>query len=234
MSPAATDLDPARPLVSRMSSEGGFTLIELLVSMAIFMVVIGGLLTFIIVELNQGNTIESRSLVVEHTQAGLNQLTQDLNDAVYQVGSTSVYDSVTLAQETKGTGLCTTTTCTLLSFDIPNTSNSDASETVTWTCPYSASPSTSSVGNCVRQVGGSGASSPEMTGIESVAFYGLSTTTPPACLTAALTAATNPAGLCITIDAADISARNSTGSVSVAGNSTPIVIQGGADLTNFQ
>jgi Tfp pilus assembly protein PilW len=229
MPPVATNPTAPAAAGAVLRSEHGFTLIELLVAMVTAVVVLGGLLTFIITSLDQGNTIASRSAAVQQAQAGLNQLTQDLGEAI---GS----DAVTLSQESKGitapgtTEECTTTTCTVLSFDIPNAGSSDAAESVAWTCPYvpPASLPTANVGSCTRQVGGSsGAAIAEMTGIESVAFFSGSSSTTP------LTSASDPAYLGIAVDAADISQRNPTGTVSVSGMTSPIVIQTGVDLRNF-
>jgi prepilin-type N-terminal cleavage/methylation domain-containing protein len=199
------------------SSESGFTLIELLVSMVLALVVAGSVMWFMIISLDQGNTIESRSNSAIHAQAGLNQLTRDLSEAV---GS----DSVTVSE---------TVTTTSIAFDIPNPTSLDVPESITWTCPYSATPTAAGGGACTRQVGGSsGPRAEEMTGIESATFAPVSSTG-SAMTVNTTTSASNPAYIGITLDVEVASLRGTTQTATVAGDTAPIIVKSGADLRNF-
>lgn len=202
--------------MTRLRREDGFTLIEMVIAGPLAALIVGALLTFMIVSLDQGDAVVSRSYSAIQAQTGLGKLTQDLSEAIAS-------DQVTMSQ--------TSTTATA-TFDIPNPSSSDAAESVTWTCPYSSSPTTSSVGTCTRQVS-SGAVVQEIAGVESAAFAPVSSTGSTIGLTSTPTAL-SPVYIGITLDVEDASQLNRTHTPSVVlGNSTPIVVKSSVDLRNF-
>ena len=201
--------------MTRLRNEDGFTLIEVLITFPIAMVVAVGLMWFTLTALHQGDAAEGRASSAIQAQAGLNRLTQDLSEAI---GA----DDVTMSQ---------TASSVTVTFDIPNPSNSDAAEAVTWTCPYSAAPVASSVGHCTRQVA-SGSAVQVMSGIESATFAPVSSTGSAIALTTTPTALA-PAYLGITLDVAVLSQLNPTQTTTVSGIAAPVIVQAGVDLRNF-
>lgn len=202
-------------VMTRWQGDAGFTLIEMLIAALITAVIVGGLLTFMVVSLDQGDAVVSRAYSAIQAQTGLAKLTQDLSEAIAS-------NQVTMSQ--------TSTTATA-TFDIPDPSNADAAESVTWTCPYSASPSVSSVGACTRQVG-SGSAESAITGIESASFAPASSTGSAIALTSTPTAL-SPAYIGITLDVRDSSQLDRAQATSVLGITNPIVVKSGVDLRNF-
>jgi Tfp pilus assembly protein PilV len=201
--------------VTRLAREEGFTMIEVLITLPLAMVVAVGLMWLTITSLHQGDAADSRASSTIQAQVGLNRLTQDLSEAI-------AANNVTMSQ---------TASSVTVTFDIPDPSNADAAEAVTWTCPYSAAPAASLFGSCTRKVG-SGSTMTEITGIESAAFAPLSASGSAIALTSTPTAYA-PAYIGITLDLAVVSQLNPKQTTTVQGVSTPIVVQGGVDLRNF-
>ena len=200
---------------ARSASESGFTLIELVIAMALTVVIAGAMLTFMITSLHQGNEISSHAAATGQAEQGLEQLVQDLRDAMAQNASGSAL-SVQVSNPTSAT--------TAISFDIPTPGADTTPQTDTWTCP---STGATTEGTCTRSIAG-GSARQEIRGVVSATFAPLSSSG------VALTLpATNPSYIGITLDVQVTSQIDSTQSHVVTGITTPIIVQTGADLRTF-
>lgn len=214
----ARRLGGKRGVTGRLRCQRGFTLIELLWAMALGVFVFGGLTAFMIVSLDRGTSISSLAESSAQAQSGLNRLTSDLGEAIGSPQTVTVSETSTTAS---------------ISFDIPDASNADAAEAVTWTCPYSSSPNTASVGACTRTVCPSSCTvSQPMRGIESATFAPLSSTGSSMTLNPT-TSASNPAYIGITLYVADVSLNNTTQTTAVRGLTKSIILKSGVDLRNL-
>jgi type II secretory pathway pseudopilin PulG len=196
-------------------------MIELLVAMAIALLVGGAGLTFMVVTFDQQNAISSRTAASRQAEQGLQQLVRDLREAMPSPNSVSV---------TTNTGSQTTS----ITFDIPTPGNDTVGQQVSWTCPSTAAPA-AIIGTCSRSVNGSSTPKPEILGVQSMALS-LSPTGSPA-----VTAATNPSYLDVTLDVQVTSHADSQvtptkilrGPNATAPSTSAIVVQTGIDLRNF-
>lgn len=201
-----------------LRSERGWTLIELLLAMVLGVVILGGITSFMIVSLNRETAISSLAEATTQAQSGLNQLTRDLSEAIGSPQTVTVSETSTTAS---------------ISFDIPNASSGDAAEAVTWTCPYSASPTVAGVGACTRKVCPSSCTVTQpMNGIESATFAPVSSTGSPMTLNST-TSASDPAYIGIALYVEDASRGNTTQTTAVRGLTKPIILNAGVDLRNL-
>jgi Tfp pilus assembly protein PilW len=198
-----------------LGDQRGVTLVELLFYIGLSLVVIVAPLYFVITSINQQNNVSSRTSAARQAEAGLEQMTRDLRQAMSQDGSGNAL-SVTVSNPTSAT--------TAISFDIPTPGNVTSPQAVTWTCP---STGASSVGTCTRKVG-SGASEAEITGVSSVTFAPISSSGASMTLPA-----TNPAYVNVTLLAQATSQLDTTKTHSASGIANPIKVQTGVDLRNF-
>jgi prepilin-type N-terminal cleavage/methylation domain-containing protein len=147
--------------VARLRTEQGFTLIELMVTIALALLIGAAALTFMIFTFDQQNIINSRTTANIDAEAGLEALVRDLREAMTSVS------------------ISTTGTSTSIAFQIPTPGNDATGESVTWTCPSTAEPSTYFLGSCTRTL--SGTTKTEVQGVQSMLFtptYGGTATTP--------------------------------------------------------
>jgi len=226
-----------RLLKARLADERGFTLIELLVAMFGGLVVAGAAMAFIIIVIDQQNDAASRSAAVTQAETGLQQMTRDLRNAMYETtSSTSTYYNVAVTTNAS-------TKTTSLTFDIPTPGTDGTGESVTWTCPSTANASTY-VGSCTRSLAG-GSARPLIAGVQSAAFS--LTENPPTDVTTTVTPSTTASGtttypssttfplanVAVTLNVQDISQLDSTQSHIVRGVGNTIQLQTSADLRNF-
>jgi type IV pilus assembly protein PilW len=147
--------------VARLRTEQGFTLIELMVTISLSLLIGAAALTFIIFTFDQQNSINSRMTANSDAEAGLEALVRDLREAMTSVS------------------ISTTGSSTSIVFSIPTPGNDATGESVTWTCPSTAEPSTYFSGSCTRSLGGT--TRTEVQGVQSMLFtptYGGAATTP--------------------------------------------------------
>lgn len=219
--------------MSRGRGQDGFTIVELLVAMVTGLIVVGAAMSFIITSLDQQNQASSRAAATTQAEAGLQQLTRDLRNAMYQVaGSNASPLGVTVSTSTAAQ-------TTSISFDIPtSTSNSPAAANdssgvaVTWTCPSGAAALTN-LGYCTRSVAG-GTARRLINGVQSVTFRPYDSLGAPHTLSTVTDSTyTNPASVQITLDVQDVSQLDTTGGTLPNGTHPSIVLQTTADLRNL-
>jgi Tfp pilus assembly protein PilW len=213
----------ARSRGGRLATEHGLTLVELLVAVALTLVIGGGALSLMLVSIDQQNAISSRTVAARQAQAGLDQLTRDLSEAMSQDASGNAL-SVTVSSSS----LASTTS---ISFSIPTPGSATTPRSVTWTCPSTAAAS-SNVGSCTRTVGSS--TTTMIAGVQSMSFSPLNQSGQAMTLPA-----TNPAYISMTLKVQVISQLDHTQPATHVlrganhGSSNPITIQAGVDLRNF-
>lgn len=215
-------------------------MIEMLVAMSTAVVVFAATVGFFAIVINQQNNVSSRTAAINQAQAGLQQLTRDLRNAVDMNPGASIsacpsmYCNVSVATST-------TNATTSLTFEIPT--GSGGLQQVIWTCPNTAS---TGVGACTRSVNG-GTAQQVITGVKSVAFVLTEDTSPTTTVTPSTTVSgttTYPAttstssipplaSVGITLNVYDISQLDRGRSSVVHGITNPIVIQTSAELRNF-
>jgi prepilin-type N-terminal cleavage/methylation domain-containing protein len=213
---------PTARIARRLRAQDGFTIVELVVAMALALVVVGAPLTFLIVSMKQQDSISSRAYAARQAQTALEQLTRDLREAI-STDTTGATYNVTVSSSGAQTSI---------SFEIPGGATGstgvygfvpDASQSVTWTCPNT---SATTAGNCTRALGGS--SRVEVTGINSATF------SPTSSSGAAMSLpATNPAYVGVALSVQASTQNGTTHSQAAAGDSNPILVQGGVDLRNL-
>jgi Tfp pilus assembly protein PilW len=204
---------PGRRLRRRISLaariQDGFTVIEVLLVAVLGVVVIAAPLDFIVQSLKQQNVASSRAVAERQGQAGLQQLTRDLRDAVNQ-NATSTPSTATLSS---------TATTHTISFSLPTASSAGNTDSTpiaaSWTCTNGA--------GCIRQIGAN--KNLEITGVQSASFTGYDST-------GAVTTS-NPDSIAVTLTLNDISQLDTGGTHTVSGISNPITIQTTIDLRNF-
>lgn len=213
---------PTAWIARRLRVEAGFTLIELVIAMALALVVVGAPMSFLIVSMDQQNSISSRAYAARQAQTGLEQLTRDLREAI-STDTTGTTYNVTVASSGAQTSV---------SFEIPGGATGatgvygfvpDASQSVVWTCP---SASATMAGSCTRQVAGGGARV-EINGVNSATFA----PTGPTGATMTLPA-TNPAYIGVSLSVQATSQLDTGQSHVATGDSNPILVQAGVDLRN--
>lgn len=213
---------PIARIARHSRQQAGFTLIELLVAMALALIVVGAPMSFLIVSMDQQNSISSRTYAARQAQSGLEQLTRDLREAI-STDTTGATYNVTVSSSGAQTSL---------SFEIPGGATGatgvygfvpDASQAVTWTCPNT---SATAAGNCTRTIGAS--ARVEIAGVNSATF------TPTGSSGTTMTLpATNPSYIGIALSVQAASQSGTTHSQAARGDSNPILVQGGVDLRNL-
>ncbi|MEA2298332.1 MAG: hypothetical protein QOF77_1268 [Solirubrobacteraceae bacterium] len=199
-----------RALRRRLRGEAGFTLNETLLAMALAVIVVGGPMSFIIVSLNQQNTVSSRSVAAREAQVGLAQLTHDLREAQYITDSSGA--------DTTPVALSSTATTATASFYLPIAgSPSAAGSHVVWTCSTVAA-------TCTRAVG-AGSAIPQIRGVTGATFTGTSS--------AGAAATANPAYVSISVQASVLNLNDHTGTTTLPGTNNSITLQDGVTLRNY-
>jgi Tfp pilus assembly protein PilW len=241
---------PTTWIAGRLRAQDGITLIELLIAMILGLVVAGGAMTFVIVALDQQNTISSRSVAQRQAEVGLARLTRELRQAQEVVSSTGA--NSTPVTVTFGGGSSSVT------FYLPPAGGAYTAGTqVTWTCTAGSA--------CTRTSGG--VSQTEITGVTSAtlvptggttsgtASSGTACTSSSPCCTASNTSCvstgtasgsgtdvctsgaqcttSSPGYLGISLSVQDISQSDSGATHSVRGISNPITLQDGVGLANY-
>lgn len=208
-------MDISGSIAKRLGGEEGVTLVELSVYVVLSLVILIGATTFIVDGFHQQNTVTSRTAASRTAEAGLQQLTHDLSDAITSVSAS------------------TSSTATTLSFYLPTPGNDTSGEAVTWTCTDGTS---STVGTCARTL--NGLTKTLITGVESLSLSPVSASGTN--LSLPLSSATNVAYMGITLEVQILSQVNPNSpnlkgkNVSdVPASTSPITVQAGADLENF-
>jgi prepilin-type N-terminal cleavage/methylation domain-containing protein len=134
--------------VARARAEAGFTLVEMVVTMALFLVLVGAPLAWMLVTIHQQNATVSRSWSTTQAEVGLDRLIRDLRETT--PGSTTTF--------TWGASSASVT------MTIPQSGTQGAStQAVSWSCTFG------SAGTCQRTVG-AGTAVSEISNVESVVF----------------------------------------------------------------
>ncbi len=199
------------------------TLIELLVAMMVFLIISGAAMTFLIVSIDQQNSIVSRTDAARQAEGGLQQLDRDLRQAMALDASNN---ALTVQIWTDST-----TKTTSASFYVPTPGNDTTGQLVTWSCPSTAA---TSVGSCTRSLGST--SLIKIAGVKSLAFTALDSSGNAITLCAAQSGcALSPASVSMTAQIYAISQLDHTSGRTnvVRGASNPITVQSGTDLRNF-
>lgn len=209
-------------LAALRRDERGFTLIELLLYAVLSVVVVGAAIMVISLSFHQQNSIESRSVASDQAEAGLQQLTQDLRNAV----------STDANGNTKGLTIASSGATTSVSFYIPVQNSPTTLQQVTWSCPNTTA---TGVSNCTRTIGTSVRN--EIIGVQSMAFTPYNQSNPPSAIAGSLSNSTSVSSMAMTLTVrVENYGVDSHGTVTTAvpgTTSNPIVLQAQADLRNF-
>ncbi|HEY5195577.1 MAG TPA: prepilin-type N-terminal cleavage/methylation domain-containing protein [Solirubrobacteraceae bacterium] len=117
-----------------LRSADGFTLIELLVAMAAGLVLAGGLMTFLIVSIDQQDGVSSRTFATRQAETGLALFTRDIREAQNNADSTATLGNDTPVVITYTTGVSAAFSASFYIAPAGGCSGATTCDHLTWSC----------------------------------------------------------------------------------------------------
>ena len=208
---------PANRIARRLRAESGFTIVELLVAMVLGLIVTGAAMSFLIVTLDQSNSVTSRTIAQRQAEVMLARLTRELRQAQDITNATTGVDT-TPVNVTYGGGTSS------VSFYLPNAGSTAAGTAVTWTCTAGAS--------CTRAT--SGGTVTELSGVVSATFTPIGSTGATLVSGAGVASTPSyPSSVDISLSVQDTSQLDTAQTHVVRGVSNPIILQDGTALWSY-